>query len=138
MDITNIQSSLSSTKFSIPDQAFEIECSSLRPYTRYYVIFDKLDYSQFCTPHGKNLGMPLISDGYGKLKFTFFWTRENQDLLAENQLFSKIFQNNSGNKILTITDKNGTSFARKTLYMTNNTPDIMFTRYINASTIVKN
>ena len=138
MDISDIRTKLSTSKFSVPDQSFDIECASLRPYTRYYVIFDNLNYSQFCSPNGKDIGAPLISDAYGKLKFTFFWTRENQSYIIDNHLFSGIFDNTSGNKILTVTDKNGSSFARKTIYFTNNSPDIMFSKYVDASNIVKN
>jgi hypothetical protein len=100
------------------------------------VIFDKLDYTSFCVQDGKSLSDTLISDGYGKLNFTFYWGRSNESDILENKQFNRYFDTNSGNKLVTISDKSGTSFINKTIFFTNNTPDIMFTKYTNASTIV--
>lgn len=138
MDLTAIKKNLSSKKFDVADQAFRIECSSLRPYTRYYVIFDKLDFTQFCTQDGKRLGEALITDGYGKLDFTFYWNRENEISVLANKQFSRLFDKNLGNKLITITDKSGTSYINKTIFFTNNSPDIMFTKYTKASNILLN
>ena len=136
MDISGIRKNLTAKRFSVPDQSFRFECASLRPYTRYYVIFDKLDYTSFCVQDGKSLSDTLISDGYGKLNFTFYWGRSNESDILENKQFNRYFDTNSGNKLVTISDKSGTSFINKTIFFTNNTPDIMFTKYTNASTIV--
>lgn len=136
MDISNVKKVLTARRFSVPDQAFRFECNSLRPYTRYYVIFDKLDYTDFCVQDGKTLSEPLISDGYGKLNFTFYWNRSNEAAMLDNKQFNRYFDTNTGNKVVTISDKSGTSFINKTIFFTNNTPDIMFTKYTNASTIV--
>jgi hypothetical protein len=133
LDLNNVRKNLSARKFEVPDQSFRIECASLRPYTRYYVIFDKLDFTQFCTQDGKRLGEALISDGYGKLDFTFYWNRENEINILQNKQFSKLFDKNLGNKLITIT-----SFINKTIFFTNNTPDVMFTKYTQASNIVLN
>ena len=138
MDLTTVKKNLSARKFDVPDQSFRIECTSLRPYTRYYVIFDKLDFTQFCAQDGKRLGETLISDGYGKLDFTFYWNRENEINILQNKQFNKLFDKNLGNKLITITDKSGTSFINKTIFFTNNTPDIMFTKYTKASNILLN
>jgi len=138
LDISNIKKRLALTKFSVPDQSFYMQFVSLIPYTRYYIIFDTLDYTQFCKQDGKSIGASLISDGYGKLNFTFYWSRQNQDVLLQNKTLGNIFNNSSGNKILTITNFSGTSVGSKTIQLINNTPDIMFTKYINASNIVKN
>ena len=138
MDITEVKKRLTQNKFNVPDQSFDIECSGLKPYTRFYVIFDKFDYSDFCVQKGKSIGETLVSDGYGKLNFRFYWTRENSNLINQNRNFSKIFDSSSGNKILTIKDASGSSFVTKTIRFTNNTPDIMFTRYTDAANIVQN
>lgn len=136
MDISNIKKNLSATKFLVPDQSFRFECNSLRPYTRYYVIFDQLDYTSFCMQDGKEMGETLISDNYGKLNFTMYWNRENEQLLLENSQLSKIFDSPIGNKLVTIQDKSGASFINTTIFFTNNTPDIMFSRYSSGSSIV--
>lgn len=138
MDISNIRKNLTARKFDVPDQSFRIECASLLPYTRYYAIFDKLDYTQFCVQDGKRIAEPLISDGYGKLNFTFFWNRENEASILSNKQFAKIFDKTIGNKMLTITNKSGVSFINKTIFFTNNSPDIIFNRYITASNILLN
>jgi len=136
LDISTVRRNLTTKRFDVPDQAFRFECASLRPYTRYYLIFDKLDYTDFCVQDGKGLSDPLISDGYGKLNFTFYWGRSNEAAMLDNKLFSRYFDSNVGNKVVTISDKSGTSFINKTIYFTNNSPDIMFSKYTNASTIV--
>ena len=138
MDITNVKKRLSQAQFSVPDQSFQIQCASLRPFTRFFCVFDKIDYTAFCVQDGKKLGDPLISDGYGKLNFTFYWNRQNEEAILSNPNFARIFKPLSGNKILTITDKSGTSYVTKTIFFTNNTPDIMFTKYTQASNIVTN
>lgn len=138
MDIKEIKKRLTQAKFTVPDQSFDIKCSGLKPYTRFYVVFDKFDYSDFCVQEGKNIGDPLISDGYGKLNLKFFWTRENSNLILENKNFSKLFDNSSGNKILTISDTSGSSSVTKTIRFTNNTPDVMFTRYLDAANMIQN
>lgn len=136
MDISQVKKKLSASQFSVPDQSFRLECASLRPYTRYFVIFDKLDFTGFCVQDGKQLGETLISDGYGKLNFTFYWNRQNEAIIFGNKTFANIFRDIMGNKLLTITDKSGISFINKTIFFTNNTPDIMFTKYTQASNIV--
>jgi hypothetical protein len=136
LDISSIKKKLSTTKFSVPDQAFRLECASLRPYTRYFVLFDQLDFTNFCVQDGKRLGDVLISDAYGKLNFTFYWNKQNEDLILSNKNFATIFDRSVGNKLLTITDKSGTSFVNKMLFFNNNAPDMMFTRYTQASNIV--
>ena len=136
MDISSIKKNLSATKFIVHDQAFTFECNSLRPYTRYYVIFDKLDYTSFCMQDGKDMGEPLISDNYGKLNFTMYWNRSNENAILQNSQFSKIFDSPIGNKLVTISDKSGTSFINKTIFFTNNTPDVMFSKYSSGSSIV--
>ena len=138
MDISKIKKNLTSRKFDIPDQSFRIECTSLLPYTRYYLIFDKLDYTQFCTQDGKRIGEPLISDGYSKLNFTFYWNRENEASILSNKQFGKIFDKTMGNKLLTVTNKSGSSFINKTIFFTNNNPDMLFNRYTTTSNIVLN
>lgn len=138
MDNSALRKKLAAAKFVAPDQAFKIECMSLRPYTRFYVIFDKLDYSAFCAQEGKRLGEPLISDGYGKLNFTFYWTRSNEAEMAQNNNFIKYFDMTVGNKPLTITDKSGTSYINKTIFFTNNNPEIIFNQYTKPSNITIN
>ena len=136
MDISQVKKKLSTSTFSIPDQSFRIECSSLRPYTRYFVVFDKLDFTGFCVQDGKKIGNPLITDAYGKLNFTFYWNQQNENAILNNTQFSKIFSQTSGNKLLTITDKSGTSYINKTIFFVNKSPDIMFSKYTQASNIV--
>lgn len=135
MDIANLKQSLNTMRFSIPSQAIRMECFSLKSYTRYYVIFDTLDYSSMCMQDGKAMGDALISDGYGKLNFTFYWNRSNEASMLENRMFNSLFDDNIGNKLMTITDKSGSSFINKTIFFTNNNPDIMFSKYTNASNI---
>jgi hypothetical protein len=136
LDISSIKNNLSARRFDVPDQSFRFECASLRPYTRYFVVFEKLDYSNFCVQDGKRIGSQLITDGYGKLNFTFYWSRSNENAILQNKNFAKYFDTNAGNKLITITDKTGTSYINKTIFFTNNTPDIMITKYTNASNIV--
>jgi hypothetical protein len=136
LDISQVKKKLSTSTFSIPDQSFRIECSSLRPYTRYFVVFDKLDFTGFCVQDGKKIGNPLITDAYGKLNFTFYWNQQNENAILNNTQFSKIFSQTSGNKLLTITDKSGTSYINKTIFFVNKSPDIMFSKYTQASNIV--
>jgi hypothetical protein len=136
MDISKIKKNLSATKFIVPDQAFRFECNSLRPYTRYYVTFDQLDYTSFCIQDGKKLGEPLISDNYGKLNFTMHWSSVSAAAIQQNSQFSKLFDSPVGNKLVNISDKTGTSFINKTIFFTNNTPDVMFTKYSSGSSIV--
>lgn len=136
MDITNVKKNLSVTKFIVHDQAFRFECNSLRPYTRYYVVFDQLDYSGFCQQDGKNIGEALISDSSGKLKFTMFWNRQNENAVLDNSQFSKLFDSPVGNKVVVIQDKTGKSFVQKTIYFTNSNPNIMFSKYSDSSSIL--
>ena len=136
MDISNIKKNLSAAKFLVHDQAFRFECNSLRPYTRYYVIFDQLDYSGFCQQDGKNIGEALISDSGGKLKFTMFWNRQNENAVLNNTQFAKLFDSPIGNKVIVIQDKSGKSFVQKTIYFTNNNPNIMFSKYNDSSSIL--
>lgn len=136
MNIDRVKQKLTTSKFTIPEQSFRVECASLRPFTRYFVIFDKQDFTQFCVQDGKRITEPLISDSYGKLNFTFHWTRMNESAIANNRTFSKLFDSDTGNKILVVRDRAGTSVVRKTFYFTNNTPDILFTRYTKSSNIV--
>ena len=136
MDISSIKKNLSAAKFLVPDQSFRFECNSLRPYTRYYVIFDRLDYTSFCVQDGKNMGEALISDNYGKLNFTMFWNRENENIMMQNSQFDKLFDSPIGNKLITIQDKYGNSYINKTIFFMNNTPDIMFSKYSSSASIV--
>lgn len=135
MDIAKLKKKLSSVQFEVADQAFRFECTSLRPYTRFYVIMDKVDYTPLCVQDGKGLAEPLISDGYGKLNFTFYWNRSNEEAMHANPQFKKYFDMSSGNKILLITDKSATSFVYKTIFFNSNSPDLMFSIYTNASNI---
>jgi hypothetical protein len=136
MDISLVKKSLTTKRFNVPDQAFRLECNSLKPYTRYFVIFDNLDYTSFCVQDGKRIGEPLLSDGYGNLNFTFHWNRENESKMQQNSQFGKLFDVSIGNKLLTIVNKSGTSHINKTIYFTNNNPDVMFTKYSDSSNIV--
>lgn len=138
MDTKSIKRKLTARNFKVRGQSFRFECFSLRPFTRYYVVFDKLDFTQFCEQEGKRIGEPLISDAYGKLKFKMFWNRENEREMMSNPNFDNFFDTTIGNKLITITDKSGTSFINKTIFFTNNNPEILFDRYKKSTNIVLN
>lgn len=136
MDLTSVKKRLAVTEFEVADCAFDMRCKSLRPYTRFYVLFDKLDYTDFCMQYGKRIGEPLISDGYGNLNFTFFWNRENEKAVLDNPEFKKIFETTIGNKIIVVTDKSGTSVAMQTIPFINNSPDAIFNKLVQPSNII--
>lgn len=136
MDIRKIEKKLENYKFSVKDQVFNFKCASLRPFTRYYVIFDQVDYSAFCKQSGKRISEPLITDEQGKLDFDFYWSRQNELSLEASVQLSKFFDNDLGNKIVTITDKAGISFINVTIAFNNKTPDMMFSKYLNASNLI--
>lgn len=136
MDNKRIEKRLENYKFVVKDQCFKFNCASLRPFTRYYVIFDQFDFTSFCKQKGKRIGEPLITDEYGKLDFEFFWNRENELSLEASTQLSKFFDSDIGNKIVTITDKAGISFINVTIAFTNKTPDMIFSKYLNASNLV--
>lgn len=138
MDSATLSKRLQNYNFIVRDQSFSFKCVSLRPFTRYYVIFDQYDYTAFCMQEGKRIGNPLISDASGCLNFTFFWNRGNESTLENNFELSKLFRSDIGNKLITISDKSGTSFIKVTLPFINKAPDIAFSKYLNASNLVLN
>ena len=136
MDIKRIEKRLEGYKFKVKDQSFKFKCASLRPFTRYYVLFDQNDYTSFCKQSGKRIGEPMITDSHGKLEFDFYWSRENELSLEASAQLSKFFDTDLGNKVITITDKAGITFINVTIAFTNKTPDMMFSKYLNASNLV--
>lgn len=59
---------LRSKAFNVP-----IDCTGLKPNTKYEFYLDSVLYSWCCKPWGKNLGDALVSDEEGKLSFYFLY-----------------------------------------------------------------
>jgi hypothetical protein len=114
--IDALSSYLSNFTFTVPDQSFCIEAINLRPLTQHYFILDDLDFSNRCVAQGHNAGAPLITDQYGRINLTFYFSNQNEGALGLNSTLAKLFGTSSfGNKTWVLSNSDGTSQCQGTL-----------------------
>jgi len=92
------------------------------------MVMDDLDWSARCVQDGNHIGQPLISTANGSLWLNWYWSSQNKSALNLNSTLAAIFQGTPiGDKTWILTNIDGTSQCRRTLFAAYQKPAVFST-----------